>query len=300
MGSADDYDAAMAQLRRLPASPPTTRDLLRYATLAPNGHNAQPWRFGVAHDHIDILPDFTRRTPVVDPDDHHLFVSLGCAAENMALAARAAGSSGEIVRSGDGVRVNLDRGPIVGSALFDAIPHRQSTRSEFGTRRVGAADLRTLAEAAKVPGVELVLITERRVIDRVRDLVLAGNDIQMADVAFMRELVRWLRFNPSQALRAGDGLYSVASGNPPLPSWLGPRAFDLMVTAKSEHDRYARQLDTSSGIAVFVGAQTDRAHWVAVGRACQRFALQATTLGIKHRSSTSPSKCRHCAQSSPR
>jgi hypothetical protein len=94
MGSADDYDAAMAQLRRLPAPPPTTRDLLRYATLAPNGHNAQPWRFGVAHDHIDIMPDFTRRTPVVDPDDHHLFVSLGCAVENMALAARATGSSG--------------------------------------------------------------------------------------------------------------------------------------------------------------------------------------------------------------
>jgi Nitroreductase family len=186
------------------------------------------------------------------------------------------------VLSGDGVRVHLDRGPIDGSSLFDAIPRRQSTRSDFGTRRVGAADLQTLGEAAKMPGVELVLITERRGIDRVRDLVLAGNDLQMADPAFMRELVRWLRFNPSQAREVGDGLYSAASGNPPLPSWLGPRAFDVMVTAKSERDRYARQLDTSSGIAVFVGAQTDRAHWVAVGRACERFALQATALGIKH------------------
>jgi len=281
MGSATDYDAAMAQLRRPLASPPRAQDLVRYATLAPNGHNAQPWCFRTARDHIDIVPDFTRRTRVVDPDDHHLYVSLGCAAENMSLSARDIGLSGEVEVLPGGVRVHLDSAPVVGSALFDAIPHRQSTRSAFGTRRVGVDDLRSLVAAAKTPGVELVLKTERREIDRVRDLVLSGNDAQMADPAFIRELIGWLRFNPVQALAAGDGLYSVASGNPPLPSWLGPRAFDWMVTAKSERRRYARLLDTSSGIAVFVGAHADPAHWVAVGRACQRFALSATALGIK-------------------
>jgi len=33
---------------------------------------------------------------------------------------------------------------------------------------------------------------------------------------------------------------------------------------------------------VFVAEQADPAHWVQVGRACQRFALQATALGLKH------------------
>jgi hypothetical protein len=32
---------------------------------------------------------------------------------------------------------------------------------------------------------------------------------------------------------------------------------------------------------VFVGAEADPASWVQVGRACQRFALQATALGLK-------------------
>ena len=100
--------------------------------------------------------------------------------------------------------------------------------------------------------------------------------------AFVSELKSWLRFSPRQALRSGDGLYSAASGNPALPEWLGPRAFDLFVTAKSENDTYARQLRSSSGIAVFVGERDDRAHWALTGRACQRFALQATALGLKH------------------
>lgn len=41
-----------------------------------------------------ILPDLSRRCPAVDPDDHHLYGSLGCAAENLLLAARAAGLEG--------------------------------------------------------------------------------------------------------------------------------------------------------------------------------------------------------------
>ena len=39
--------------------------------------------------------DFSRRTPVVDPDDHHLFVSLGCATETLLQAGLGYGWAGE-------------------------------------------------------------------------------------------------------------------------------------------------------------------------------------------------------------
>ena len=47
------------------------------------------------------------------------------------------------------------------------------------------------------------------------------------------------------------------------------------------NDKYMKQLDSSSGVAVFVAAVEDHEHWTQVGRACQRFALQATALGLK-------------------
>ena len=47
-----------------------------------------------------------------------------------------------------------------------------------------------------MPGVDLVLLTDKPRIDRVRELVLDGNSTQMSDPAFMRELRSWLRFNP--------------------------------------------------------------------------------------------------------
>jgi nitroreductase len=284
MGSSSDYAAAIAPLRAPMADPAGLRDLIRYATLAPNGHNTQPWQFRLGEKRIDILPDVARRTPVVDPDDHHVFVSLGCAAENLSLASAARGHPGTVrfdMAGRGSVVFDFESGPAQPSALFDAIPRRQSTRGDYDGRAVSLTDLGSLVNAAAVPGVDLVLLTDRPRLERLCDLVVAGNSAQRADAAFVRELKSWLRFNPRSALRTGDGLYSVASGNPALPGWLGPIAFDWLAPVASQNEAYARQIRSSAGIAVFAGGGESPAHWVAVGQACQRFALQATVLGLK-------------------
>lgn len=285
MGSLEDYAAAVAATRARLSEHPGLKDLVRYATLAANGHNTQPWRFDLAKDRIAILPDFARRTPVVDPDDHHLFASLGCAGENLALSAAARGRGG-VLRFEPGGAGSLvfefGGGPAERSALFEAIPKRQSTRADYDGRPVAVPDLEALAAAARVPGVDLVLATDWRQIERVLELVAAGNSAQIADPAFVRELKAWLRFNPREALQMGDGLFSAASGNPNLPTWLGGLMFDRVFRVATENDKYARQLRSSAGVAIFVSEHEDKDHWVRAGRACQRFALQATALGIKH------------------
>ncbi len=283
-GTMTEYGDSIAQTRAVLSEQPGMQDLVRYATLAPSGHNTQPWRFQLRTGQVTILQDLSRRTPVVDPDDHHLFVGLGCAAENLALAAAARGMPGEASFSrdhGGSVIFNYRDGPAAASELFDAIPHRQSTRADCDCRPAGRDGLNALAAAAAVPGVELILITDPSGIAQVRDLVIAGNSAQMADPAFVRELKAWLRYSPRQAATDGDGLFTATTGNPVLPAWLGPALFDLTVSAAGENDKYARQLASSSGVAVFVSDQADAEHWVRAGRACQRFALQATALGLK-------------------
>lgn len=284
-GSMAGYEAYAAALRAKPPTPSSIDDLLRYASLAANGHNTQPWLFRVSGGTIDILPDPARRTPVVDPDDHHVFVSLGCAAENLVIAARATGHACEIddAPAGDrAVRIVLAPGPAAPDPLFDAIALRQSTRAAYDGRPVPPADLDALRRAAAEPGVAAVFITERRDMNRVRDLVVAGNGTQMADPAFVRELKDWIRFNPRAAMEKGDGLLSAASGNPSTPTFVGSLAFDMTFSAPDENDKYARHIDSSAGLVVFVGERADPHHWIKVGRACQRFALAATSLGLKH------------------
>lgn len=281
-GSSGDYGRYATAFRSIPTDFAVS-ELIRLATLAANSHNTQPWRFRVAETAIDVLPDLSWATPVVDPDNHHLFVSLGCAAENLIIAGAAIGVHGVLESNPDGsLRYSYGLGTPQPDPLLAAIAQRQTTRALYDGQPVGASDLDALRQAAETDGVRIVLVEERARINQIRDLVVAGNEAQMQDPAFRTELKKWLRFNPRSAMATGDGLYAPASGNPTLPDFVGRLAFEAFFNASTENEKYARQIDSSSGIAIFLAERADIQSWIRVGRACQRFALTATMLGLKH------------------
>ena len=268
------------------ASTLLARELVRCATLAPSSHNTQCWKFAIAAEgrSINLLPDLARRCPAVDPDDHHLFVSLGCAAENLMQAALAHGLQGDVQfdAAGDMVRVSLQATRAQTTPLFSAIALRQCTRGDYDGKPVSSDEMALLLRAGSSDSVRLLLLTERPAMEQVLDHVIQANTAQMADAAFLKELKAWIRFNGAEAVRTGDGLYSASSGNPNIPTWVGDLAFRWAFTPQGENDKYARQVRSAAGIAVFVGQGADKAHWMEVGRCYERFALQATALGIRN------------------
>jgi hypothetical protein len=255
------------------------------ATLAASGHNTQPWKFRLTETGVRILPDLSRRTGVVDPDDHHLYVSLGCAAENLVIAAAANDRAAEIwieLGSGTAIEIALETGPASTQPLYQVIPLRQSTRSVYDGQPISAAEIELLKVAAQEDGVSILIFTEASDRETVFESVVEANSAQMDDAAFVAELRDWIRFSPTQALSTRDGLFAACSGNPVTPAWMGSRLFDAFFTKNRETDKYRDQIRSSAGIAVFVGDHEDPEHWIRVGRSFQRFALQATTLGIRN------------------
>lgn len=279
------YAEAVAQVWR-PLDPASgVQEVARAGTLAANSHNTQPWRFTIATDRITIEPDLSRRCPAVDPDDHHLFASLGCAVENMMQAAPIMGYRAApylIASDPDRIAIELAHAPAARSALAEEITQRQCTRGVYDGRGISPDELRLLDAAGTLEGVECRLVTERPRIEAILDYVVQGNTAQMRDPAFMTELKSWIRFNDSQAIEHLDGLSARASGNPSLPAWLARRLLPFVMTESGENQRYVKQIRSSAGIAVFSAAANDKPHWIAAGRAYQRFALQATALGIRH------------------
>src|SRR5689334_3569460 len=61
--------------------------LLRYAILAPSSKNSQPWRFAVEGNQVELTAALDQRQPIADPEDRELYISLGCALENLLVAA---------------------------------------------------------------------------------------------------------------------------------------------------------------------------------------------------------------------
>jgi hypothetical protein len=282
-----DYDQQASDTRRpfeaqanMSAAP--MRELIRYASLAANGHNTQPWKFAIKDMAIEIHPDYSRRLPIVDPHDRELWISLGCALENLLIAARTIGYAAEVVYpdGDDFIHVRLTADSQQESPLFHAIPLRQNTRSEYEGQTVPTAELDQLESLAEESGVALHFVTQPSELETVLDYVNQGNLSQYADKAFVDELVSWLRFTKKDALAALDGLYTRCSGNPEVPRWLG-QMFVSGTDPQQQADTDARKLRSSAGALVIASETDDRAAWIRTGQVYERLALTMTSLNIK-------------------
>ncbi len=289
MVSVHTYDAAASELRRAgepqSGTMPDLRELVRLATLAASSHNTQPWKFRLGRESIAILPDFERRCPVVDPDDAHLFKSLGCAAENLVHAAAAYGYAATVsfdaIAESVVVRLQPSSTPRQ-TDLFRAITVRQCTKTLYDGSTVSNEQLRALELAGQGPSVRTIFLTDQKQMEAVVDYVNQGNRAQLSDPAFRRELISWIRFSPDEALRTGDGLSGRTGGQPSMPRWLAQFLIPFVLTPKAQANADARNIRSSSAVAIFVAAGDDKTAWLEIGRAYERLALQAAAFELRN------------------
>ena len=258
------------------------RTLVHYATLAANGHNTQPWKFSIKENAIEIHPDYSRQLTVVDPNHRELWISLGCALENLVIAARTEGFTTEVTYpdAADIINVRLTPDTRQSSPLFDAISLRQNTRSEYDGQMVKSTDFDQLQALPLEPGVALRFVTTPADMETVLEYVNQGNLSQYGNQAFLDELIYWLRFNKKEALASLDGLYSRCSGNPEVPRWLG-KMFVAGTKPQQQADLDAKKLRSSPGAVVIASESDDKTAWVRTGQVYERLALKMTSLDIK-------------------
>ena len=261
---------------------PQMLELVRYATLAANGHNTQPWWFAINENTIEIHPDYSRRLSVVDPNDRELWISLGCALENLLIATRASGYAPEVTYpdTNEFIRIDLIKDTAQASKLFEAIPLRQNTRSEYSGQLIKTADFDQVQAVGLEPNVTLYFANQPKELETVLEYINQGNLNQYADKAFIDELIHWLRFNKREALASFDGLYARCSGNPEVPRWLG-QMFVSGGKPQQQADNDAKKLRSSSGAIVIASTTDDKTTWVRTGQVYERLALTMTSLDIK-------------------
>lgn len=197
--------------------------MIECATQAPSGYNTQPWIFEINHETLFILPDFARRLPVVDADDRELFISLGCATENLCLAAAKRGYATQVKVNGEKIAVHLLKtNTAEESPLFNSISQRQANRLIYDGREIPAAILSPiLQQSIQENAVDISAWgRQSREFEQLTQYVMDGNTAQMHDAAFKAELLSWIRFNKKQAEQTRDGLSYAALGAPNLPAWI--------------------------------------------------------------------------------
>ena len=199
---------------RLPEAIPDLDDqsagILHYASLAPSGHNAQPWYVKVVNRGEWIIgADPERRLPTVDPNNREVMLSIGAFAENLSIAAAVQGYKAEmeVIASStfdeDIIRVSMIKAKPIDYSL-QRLTTRRTVKHGYRSNEIRSDDVRALSKPLEgrlvyfPRGSDHAKCIEKCTVESFRRQTYR-DDAQ-------RELASWTRFSNQEAREHRDGL----------------------------------------------------------------------------------------------
>ncbi len=260
--------------------------LVRYAMLAPSGHNTQPWRFRISGDGVTLYADRSRSLPIVDPDDRELIISCGCALSFLKVAAHYFGYHAKIQEFPDPLDsdclATVQLTPDLSlknevQDLFMAITRRHTNRFPFESRPVSADLLQGFQGVVQghKAGLRIVEDSEQRL--QLAALITEGDRRQGADPEFRKELAAWVRSNYTHH-RDGMPGYGFGIGN--VASLLGSFFIRTVDWGKSQGKKDSH-LALNAPVLAVLESETDHPQaWLQTGQALGHLLLRITAAGL--------------------
>lgn len=257
-------------------------EIVRLASKAPSGHNTQPWHFRISNEGITILPNYKVALPVVDPYNRELFISLGCAVENLFIAATHSGYKAHISTCcQEEIRISLIQADMDTDPLFAQIEKRQTNRGLFNGIQIPPETLERIKSFRKEAQVQFYIFEkESSSAQTMKEYIREGNKIQMKDQLFKTELLSWMRFNTKQVEATQNGLSYQVFGTPALPESIAKPIVKLFLKPNLQNRSDMHKIDSSSHLVLFTTCNNTFKEWINTGRTLQRFLLKLTEAGV--------------------
>ena len=186
----------------------------RYAILAPNPHNRQPWTIRLVGENEAIVScDLERRLPITDPFDRQITIGFGAFLEIARIAAAQSGHRIDIELFPEGEAVpRLDERPIAHLAfskqenikfdpLFSAITARRTNKEVYDIKRIVEASL--LKKIVQDGG---SYSADPELVARLREQILEGIRTEISTPAAYQESVDLMRIGYGQVDANPDGI----------------------------------------------------------------------------------------------
>lgn len=262
------------------------------AILAASPHNTQPWLFRVTDTQVDVIADMARNIGSIDPFRRELYIGLGCALENLLVAARAIGYSTGVALLPDGheaarvAAVQLTAAQNIPSPLYHAIPLRHTNRGPYDVARPVPKDVLTaLAQLGPdLPDVSVLWFTAEADRQKLSSLIVAATEAIVADKQQSADSARWFRMSWDELQRHRDGVTLDAAGLSPallaMAKMLPPMSMEESDAAWLKVTRETHVATAPAFGLLLVRDARDNGQRLQGGRLWQRMHLWATANGV--------------------
>ena len=273
-----------------PALRPDEARILALASLAPSGHNAQPWFVRpLAPYHWIIGNDRRRWLPAVDPHQRETLLSLGAFLQTLEDASNAMGYAcgwallAKTNQDPEVMEVKLVRSRSQRSFDLANLKGRRTLRTGFEQRVLEQRDVVSLvAEESNLIRYLPSTSPEARLIG---EQTLEANRLQAYRDPAQQELSEWVRFSTAEALKERDGLTTGAMGITGFSGWVVRNFYTRASVMKKGFREQAiaqvrEQVSASAGWITLSSEDGSAAALIETGRRMQRLFLKVRERGI--------------------
>ncbi|MFY9463206.1 MAG: hypothetical protein WAP52_03410 [Candidatus Sungiibacteriota bacterium] len=271
----DEFHRQMSDAGRL-------RFLMRFAVLAPSSHNSQPWRFEVGESKIIVRPDMRRSLPKSDTNHRQLFISLGCAIENLIVAADYYGFATQTDYQDDEAVISFQRVRREPSQdahhLIFSILKRHTNRNPYDDRMPDEQFLGWMRGLAN-DEMRIDCIIDQSIKNKIADITIAAGIAAMDDRGFREELSHYVKSNITKAKTGMPGLgFGMPTPLSLIASFMLKRFNMSKLSRKQDRKLLTEQTPV---MAVISTKEDDKKSRMQVGQLYERIALTAEKDGIK-------------------
>ncbi|MDO8590705.1 MAG: hypothetical protein Q7R65_01865 [bacterium] len=260
--------------------------LLRFAILAPSGHNSQPWEFQVKENNIFILVNKERSLAYSDPKRRQLLVGIGCLVENFLIAADYYGFRSEIKyfpeASNDDVIAQISLKKIENTKnspnhLIFSIAKRRTNRGKYESRLIPEQFLQ-IAQKNFDNNTGIDFVTDKNKKDEITNIVSMAQVESMDDPLFREELSHYIKSNFTKAKTGMPGFTLGIPG--PVSPFASLLIKKVNLSKKSQKQDEALLREFTPTLCIISSREDNKNGYIASGRLFERTWLLAEQAGI--------------------
>jgi len=258
--------------------------IIYLASLAPSGHNTQPWTIRIINQNHWILgTEKSRWLPAVDPDNRESLLSLGAFLENLTIAAGLKGYDVETaIRTNQPldseiIDIKLYRKHKTTNFNVEEIILRRTIRNNFLKDPLYAEDLRDIISDDRDSFIYYPQDSKEG--KYLKTGTILANQIQAYRDPAQEELAKWIRWSKTDIRRYMNGLTPETMEIEGIARWYVERFYsDKSVMDNSFREAtiqtVQRQVNAGSGWLLFTSKDSSISELIATGRKLQRMWLK--------------------------
>jgi len=260
--------------------------ILKFAVLAPSGHNSQPWEFIVGDGFVEVFINLDRSLRKSDPERRQLFLGLGCAIENLTIAADYFGYDcriiyprGDFLDSGV-ARIDLipDLKEVGKDHLIFSIPKRITNRNPYKSDPLSRSFIDSITNLSNNE-IHIDFIEENRKKIALAEIIKKSQIEIMNQKYFRKELSEYIKSNFTYSK---FGMPGFTQGIPGLISFFAPTLIKIINFSKKNEKKDDKLLKLETPSFLVVSSKSDRyISRLESGRIFERVWLMGEAEGIK-------------------